>query len=102
MAISGSTLSLLAGIDIRGAEIARVRQQIFGLAQRRRQGPDLVQHRLDLLLVVGRLNHIDRHHQQAARRHRRLRIVALLEAAARNRHDARVFRKHIGSLVSQR
>ena len=62
----------------------------FGLAQFVGQRRDLVQHRLELLLVVGRLHHIGGDHQQAVRRHRRLRVVALLEAAAGHRHDARV------------
>ena len=76
-------LRLHAGVDVRLAEIAGVREQRFGLAQRRRQGLELGQRRLDLLLVVGRLNHVRRHHQHAARGYRGLRIVALLEAAAR-------------------
>jgi len=50
--------SLRAGFDIRAAEIAGVREQRLGLAQSRRQGPELVQRRLDLMLVVGRLNHV--------------------------------------------
>ena len=62
----------------------------------------MLQHRLDLLLVVGRLNHIGRHHQQAARRHRRLRVVALIEAAARHRHDARLFVGEIDLIVRPR
>ncbi len=33
------------------------------------RAPDLVQHRFELLLVVGRLTHSVRHHQQASRRH---------------------------------
>ena len=43
---------------------------------------------LDLLFVVVRLNDIDRRHQHAPRGDGRPRIVALLEAAARHRHDA--------------
>ena len=51
------------------------------LAQAFGQRSDLLQHRFDLLLVVGRLNHIDGHHQKTSRSDRGLRIVALLEAA---------------------
>ena len=38
-------------------EIAIVGQQCFGPAELFRQSVDLLQHRRDLLLVVGRLNH---------------------------------------------
>ena len=51
------------------------------LAQAFGQRADLLQHRFDLVLVVGRLDHVCRHHQKTARRHRRLRVVALVEAA---------------------
>ncbi len=44
-----------------------------------------------LLLVVRGLNNIGGNHQKAALRHRSLRVVALLEAAAGYRHDARLF-----------
>src|SRR5215210_3827193 len=56
-----------------------------------RQLVELLQHRHDLLLVVACLHHIIGDHQQTARRHRRLGVVALLEAAARHRHDAALF-----------
>jgi hypothetical protein len=42
---------------IRLAEIALVGQQRFGPAKLFQQSIDLLQHRRDLLLVVGRLNH---------------------------------------------
>jgi hypothetical protein len=58
---------LLASLDIRRAEITRVRQQRFGVVQSFWQGTDLAQHRLELLLIVGGLNHIDRDHQQTSR-----------------------------------
>ena len=48
---------LLASRDIRRAEIAGIRQQAFGLAQFVGKSLDLVQHRFELLLVVGRLAH---------------------------------------------
>ena len=67
------------------AEIAIVGQQCFGPAELFRQSVDLLQHRRDLLLVVGRLNHCRGDHQKARRRHHRLRVVALVEAAARHR-----------------
>ena len=88
MAISGSKSGLPASLDIRRAEIAGIRQQRFGRAQLFGQSLDLVQHRFELLLVVWRLNHIGRNDQQAPGGHGGLRVVALLEAAARSRHDA--------------
>ena len=72
------------------AEIAIVGQQCFGPAELFRQSVDLLQHRRDLLLVVGRLNHCRGDHQKARRRHHRLRVVALVEAAARHRHNPRI------------
>ena len=54
---------------IRLAEIAVVGQQRFGPAKLFRQSIDLLQHRRDLLLVVGRLNHVRRDHQKAFGRH---------------------------------
>jgi hypothetical protein len=53
-----------------------VRQQRFGFAQFFGQRLDLTQYRLDLLLVVGSLNHIHSNHQHASRRHGSLCIVA--------------------------
>ena len=66
------------------------------------RGNDLVQHRLKLLLVVGGLHHIGGHHQQAARGHHRLRVVALFETAARHRHDTRLFVGQIDLVGGQR
>jgi hypothetical protein len=63
------------------AEVAAV-GQCFGLAQFIRQSRYLVEHRRKLLLVVGRLHHVDRNHQHAACGDRGLRIVALLEPPA--------------------
>src|SRR5208282_1258014 len=51
----------------------------------------------ELLLVVGRLTHSVRHHQQASRRHGGLRVVALVEAAAGHRHDARLLVGQVGA-----
>ena len=102
MAISGSKSGLPASLDIRRAEIAGVRQQRFGRAQLFGQSLDLVQHRFELLLVVWRLNHIGRNDQQAPRGHDGLRVVALLEAPARRRHDARVLVGEIGLVLRQR
>jgi hypothetical protein len=51
----------------------------------------LCQHRRELPLIAGCLDDIGRNHQQATRRHYGLSVVALLEAAACNRHDARLF-----------
>ena len=92
---------LFASLDIARAEIAGVRQQSFGLAQGLGQCVDLAQHRLDLVLVVGRLDHVGRHHQQAADGDRRLRVVALIEAAAGHRHDAQVFIGQIDLIARQ-
>ena len=78
--------------DVRGraerhiglAEIAIVGQQCLGPAEVFRQDIDLLKHRRDLLLVVGRLNHFPGDHQKALRRHHhRLRVVALIKPAAR-------------------
>src|SRR5208337_229315 len=44
---------LVASRDVRRAEIAGIRQQAFGLAQFVGKSLDLVQHRFELLLVVG-------------------------------------------------
>ena len=55
---------LFASLDIARAEIAGVRQQSFGLAQGLGQSANLAQHRLDLVLVIGRLDHLGRHHQR--------------------------------------
>ena len=74
---------LLARLDIRRAEITRVRQQRFGVVQSFGQGADLTQHRRELLLVIWGLNHIDSNHQQTSRRHGGLRVVALFELASR-------------------
>src|SRR5271154_3962989 len=82
---------LLASLDIRRAEITRVRQQRFGFAQFFGQGADLAEHGLELLLVVWRLNDIDSNHQHASHRHGGLRVITLLKAAAGHRHDARLF-----------
>ena len=84
------------------AEVAGVRQQRLRLAQIRRQGTDPLQHRLDLLRIVGRLDHLRGDHQKAVRRHRRLGIVALLEPAACYRHDARLFVGQIDLIRWQR
>ena len=84
-----------AGFHIGLAEIAVIGQHGFSLAQFFRQGAGLGQHRFELLLVVGRLRHIAGDHQQTAFRHDGLSVVALLETAARNRHDARVFVRQI-------
>src|SRR5665254_3677 len=84
------------------AEIAGIGQQRFGLAQFFRQGVDLAEHRFELLLVVRGLNNIGGNHQKAALRHRSLRVVALLEAAAGYRHDARLFVGEIDLIGQQR
>ncbi len=93
---------LPASLDIHRAEIAGIRQQRFGRAQLFGQSLDLVQHRFELLLVVWRLNHIGRNDQQAPRGHDGLRVVALLEAPARRRHDARILVGEIGLVLRQR
>ena len=41
-----------------------------------RQSIDLFQHARALLLVVGRLNHVRRDHQEVLGRHHRLRVVS--------------------------
>ena len=49
------------------------------------QGTNPLQHWLDLLLVVGRLDHLRGDHQKTVRRHHRLGVVALLEPSASHR-----------------
>src|SRR6202040_1637237 len=98
----GYDAGLRAGFDVVGAEIAGVREQILDLAQFLGQCRDLLQHWFDLALVVGRLYNIGRYNQQASRRHRRLRVVALLEPAARPRHDARLFVRQIDLIARPR
>jgi hypothetical protein len=83
---------------IRLAEIAVVGQQRLGAAELFRQSVDLLQHRCDLLLVVRRLNHRRGNHQKALRRHHRLPIVALVEAATRHRHDPRGRSQPVGTM----
>src|SRR5713226_261872 len=73
------------------AEVTVVRQQCLRLSQIGRQCLDPLQHRLDLLLVVGGLNHDRGAHQKAVGCHHRLSVVALLEPVAGHRHDARLF-----------
>ncbi len=80
-----------AGLDIGGAEIAGIGQQDPRRAERVRQISHLFQHRLNLALVVGSLDHIGGHDQKAARSHGGLGVVALPKAAARHRHDPRFF-----------
>ena len=92
----------LAGGNIGRAEISVVGKQCFGLAQRILQSNDLVQHRFELLLIVGGLHHIRRHHQQAALGHHRLGVVALLEPATCYRHNAGFFVDQIDLVGWQR
>ena len=47
---------------------------------------------LSCCLSLGAQRHIARNHQQTAFRHDGLGVVVLLEAAARNRHDATLYR----------
>ena len=91
-----------AGRHIGRAEIAVVAEHRFRPAQFCRQSADLAEHRFELLLVVRGLNDIAGNHQQAARRHRGLRVVALLETAARYGHDARLFVGQIDLIGRQR
>ena len=85
----------LARLYVGLAEVTVVAEQRLRLAQPFGQGRNLGQHRFALLLVVGRLDHSAGDHQQAARGHHSLGVIALLEAAARNRHDARFFVRQI-------
>src|SRR6266852_1958223 len=84
------------------AEVTVVRQQCLRLSQIGRQCLDPLQHRLDLLLVVGGLNHLRGDHEKAVGCHHRLSVVALLEPAARHRHDARLFVGQIDLIGWQR
>ncbi len=83
-------LGLGAGVHVGLAEVAAVRQQGLGRAQRLGKAGERFQRRLDLSLVVGGLDHVVGDHQQAVGRHQGLGVVGLFEAAAGHRHDARV------------
>jgi hypothetical protein len=48
------------------------------------------------------MNHIGSHHLQASGGNDRLRIVALIEAAARHRHNAQLFVGEIDRILRQR
>ena len=54
------------------------------------------------LARFGRLAHGARHHQQTSRRHRGLGVVALIEAAAGHRHDARLLVGQVDLVVGAR
>lgn len=60
-----------------------------------RQRLELPDHRYPLLFVVRGLGHVVGHHEQAARGHRGLSVVALIEAPARDLHDARVLVRQV-------
>lgn len=74
--------------DIRGTEIASIRQQRIHFSQCIRQRIELIQNGFDLLLVIACPRHTGRGHQQTARRDGGLGVVALFEAAPGDRHDA--------------
>ena len=75
----------LAGGDVGCTEVARIRQQHLRLAQWPGQRPPHVDHRCDLALVVAVLCHRRARDQHCLDIHRRLRVVALLEAATGHR-----------------
>ena len=75
-------LGLGAGVHVGLAEVAAVRQQGLGRAQRLGKAGERFQRRLDLSLVVGGLDHVVGDHQQAVGRHQGLGVVGLFEAAA--------------------
>ena len=58
-----------AGLDVGLAEIAAVRQQALGRAQRLRQAGQRGKRRFDLAFVVGRLDHIGGDHQPPGKHH---------------------------------
>ena len=72
----------LAGIDVGGAEVARVAQQRRDLPKHLRQGLNLSQYRSDFALVVGRLRDVRDHHHHRLGIDRGLGVVALLETPA--------------------
>jgi hypothetical protein len=71
-----------AEFDVGLAEIAGVGEHCFRLAESLGQGLEPLQHRLDLLLVIGGLNHLRGDDEEAVRRHHRLSVVALATARA--------------------
>ena len=72
------------------------------LIQPLRERPELGHHRRDLLLVVGRLGHLRDHDQHGLGIDHRLGVVALLESAAGDLHDAGVFVGQIDLVVRAR
>jgi hypothetical protein len=89
-------------LHIGSAESAVIAEHDIGLAQSFGQGVDFGQHRLELLLVVGGLDDGGGDHQQTALGDDGLSVVALLEAAAGNRHDAGLFIGEIDLIRSRR
>ena len=85
----------LTALDVRLAQIPIVREDDLGAAQFLGQSPKLLDHRQELLFVVGRLGDFRGHDQHAAGRHKRLRVVALIKAATADLHDARLFIRQI-------
>ncbi len=90
------------GRHIGRAEIAVVAEHDIGLAQIFGQGIDFGQHRLELLLVVGRLDDVGGNQQQTALGDHSLSVVALLESAAGNRHDTGFFIRQIDLICRTR
>ncbi len=86
---------ITAGDHVGLAAVAVVRNQRVHLAQHRRQRHNLLQRGHDFALVVGRLAHMPGDHQHRLGVHAGLGVVALLEAAARHGHDARLLIREV-------
>jgi len=87
----------LAGRRVRRTEVSVVRQQGLRLAKLGRQHRQLLDHRTSCCLSLVACTTpapakagVPGHHQQAVRGNRRLGVVALLEPAAGDPHNARV------------
>jgi hypothetical protein len=78
----------LAGIDGRGAKVPGVGRELLGTVQALGQRLNLLKHWRYLLLVVGRLGDLGDQHQHGVGVGQRLRVVALIEPAAGDDHDA--------------
>ena len=99
----GSRALHYIGLSLR---IAIVGQQCFGPAELFRQSVDLLTQttRRDLLLVVGRLNHCRGDHQKDSKTSPppRSRVVTLVEAAARHRHNPQILVRQVDLVLGLR
>ena len=85
----------LAVLDVRFAQVSVLRDDARGAAQLLRQPLELLDHRHELLFVVGRFGDFRHHGQHDVARHERLGVLTLIKAASDDFHDARLFMRQI-------